>query len=183
MEEIQSMSPESETPFNPSTVLGVAVPAPLTTAKNHGVFIMPESTFPHFGDSSTTTAASSGAFQIEAPVEVWQKPTIEDLQRNKSGSPPPSFDVSSRSGKQAWIDVGIVIFFPKAFQTIMHLADELLSMCTRKGLKKAYQQDLKTNSAVSIESFAKSNALKVDLYTDILHNLPLGECSAPSITR
>ena len=41
-----SAIPDSETSVNPSTVLGVAVPAPLTTAKNHGVFIMPESTLP-----------------------------------------------------------------------------------------------------------------------------------------
>lgn len=162
---IQSQS-NSEGVMDPFTVLGVAVPAPLTTAKNHGVFVVPETVLA--GDDSS----SSNGFQIVTPLEVWQKPTVDQLQNSKA-----CFTVSSRSGSQAWIDVGIVIFFPKAFETLAKLSDGLLAMCTRKGLEAAYQQQQK-RQIDTLESFAKANALKVDLYTDILHNLPLGESSA-----
>ncbi len=154
----------NESSPNPCTVLGVAVPAPLTTAKNHGVFVMPENML---GDDS-----SQAAIQIETPVEVWQKPSVEKLETRNV-----SFEIPSRTGLQAWIDVGIVVFFPKAFKTLAKLSDGLLSRCTRKGLEAAFQQETNTDLATSLESYAKANALKVDLYTDILHNLPLGESS------
>ena len=162
--------------LDPSTVLGVAVPAPLGTAKNHGVYVMPETTFPTGGGDSY----SSAELKVETPIDVWQKPSVDQMSSSNSrgGNPRASFGVPSRSGQQAWIDVGIVIFFPNAFQTLTDLSNGLLSMCTRSGLQAAFQRQ---HQFSTIESFAKANALKVDLYTDILHNLPFGKTSTTAM--
>mmetsp|Transcript_41753 Transcript_41753/g.46610 ORF Transcript_41753/g.46610 Transcript_41753/m.46610 type:complete len:1263 (-) Transcript_41753:750-4538(-) len=147
---------KKEEVIDPYTVLGVCVPAPLNTAKNHGVYVLPEQ---HSDD-----------IRIETPVAVLQKPSVSDLLLNDTTK--ASFDTPHRSGKQAWIDVGIVVFFPKAFQTIKKMSDGLLALCTRKGIETAYHATA-SEPSVSLETFAKENALKIDLYTDILHNLPL----------
>jgi hypothetical protein len=216
---------------DPWTVLGVAVPAPLNTAKNHGVYIMPESVLPQSLSSSSSSSSSSTInvkegmstrFNIATPVDVWQKPTLTQLLGEKESttnkntkssvmgvdqsslsknnlssevtpSSPSCFDITGRDGKQAWIDVGIVIFYPKAFDTLLQLADGILSKCTRKGLEAAYNTNTNSNnnnnnnnkndddenntttkvsSSLSLETYAKQNALKIDLYTDILHNIP-----------
>jgi galactokinase/mevalonate kinase-like predicted kinase len=162
--------------LDPFTVLGVAVPAPLNTAKNHGVFVMPNhiNMLPQHNETEKR-GTSCNALQIETPVDVWQKPGVDQLVSENTSTPAAPmrscFNVPYRSGKQAWIDVGIVVFFPSAFQSLTNLSRGLLSMCTRTGLQKAYNDDSESSS--SLESFAKTNALKVDLYTDILHNLPL----------
>ena len=165
--------------LDPFTVLGVAVPAPLNTAKNHGVFVMPDNInmLPQHQQQHHETQEERGkscnTLRIETPVDVWQKPSVVQLLSENITSSRACFEVPQRSGKQAWIDVGIVIFFPSAFQTLTNLSRGLLSMCTRNGLEEAYNDHSESSS--SLESFAKTNALKVDLYTDILHNLPLGE--------
>eukprot|EP00536_Pseudo-nitzschia_multiseries_P014337 jgi/Psemu1/298690/fgenesh1_pm.687_\ len=177
--------------MDPYTVLGVAVPAALNKAKNHGVFIMPESSLPfrstenEDGDHDLLASSPNSSFHVGTPTAVWQKPSVEKLLTNATTTtftkddvtlPPTCFDVPKRSGKQAWIDSGIVIFYPKAFETLMSLSKGLLAMCTRQGIKAAYQASLAADhegTANSLESFARANALKVDLYTDILHNLPL----------
>ncbi|VEU41868.1 unnamed protein product [Pseudo-nitzschia multistriata] len=185
--------PDSESEVvDPYTVLGVAVPSPLNTAKNHGVFIMPEHTLPipRKDDKEGSNFGWSLA-QMETPAAVWQKPELDKLLTNpttttisstmiESGMLPPTcFNVPNRSGKQAWIDTGIVIFYPKAYNTLMNLSNGLLALCTRRGLEAAYHSSSNTGvdsvAQSSLQSFAKSNALKIDLYTDILHNLPLSD--------
>jgi len=175
--------------LDPYTVMGVAVPAELSKAKNHGVFIMPEKFLPHLApkdeEGDHDLSVSSNTFQVGIPTDVWQKPSIDKLLTNSTTEtvikedgavPPTCFEVPQRPGKQAWIDSGIVIFYPKAFQTLTNLSKGLLAMCTRNGLEAAYQASLAATgeaTAESLQSFARANALKVDLYTDILHNLPL----------
>ncbi|OEU22109.1 putative fucokinase [Fragilariopsis cylindrus CCMP1102] len=153
---------ETKETIDPFAVLGVCVPAPLNTAKNHGVYVMPE----QCDDEENITYP----IRIETPVGVLQKPSVDRLLANDTTE--ASFNILNRSGKQAWIDVGIVIFYPKAFQTIRKLSEGLLALCTRKGLEAAYHT---SKSSISIETFAKKNALKIDLYTDILHNLPFAK--------
>ena len=153
---------ETKETIDPFAVLGVCVPAPLNTAKNHGVYVMPE----QCDDEENITYP----LRIETPVGVLQKPSVDRLLANDTTE--ASFNILNRSGKQAWIDVGIVIFYPKAFQTIKKLSEGLLALCTRKGLEAAYHT---SKSSISIETFAKKNALKIDLYTDILHNLPFAK--------
>ena len=139
-----------------SVVLGVGVPAPVTTAKNHGVYVMSE------GISNNTYKLG-----IEDPLDVWQKPTVDQLV-NTVDPAPSSFTIWRHKERQAWIDTGIVVFLPKAVQTLYDLADGILARCTRKGLEAAYEISSKDQT---LQSFAKANALKIDLYTDILHNL------------
>lgn len=139
-----------------SLVLGIAVPAVITTAKNHGVYIMSQEIL------------KNKSLGIEDPLEVWQKPTVEQLRATTEPAP-ACFDLSRQEEKQAWIDTGIVVFFPKAVETLYELSGGVLSLCTWKGLEAAYQQQKPTDQ--SLEEFAQSNALKVDLYTDFLHNL------------
>jgi galactokinase/mevalonate kinase-like predicted kinase len=149
---------------NESVVLGVAVPAVVTTAKNHGVYILSED------------IAKSTSLGVEDPLGVWQKPTVEQLITTQD--PVPASFTMPRSGKdkQAWIDTGIVVFLPKAVQTLYELSEGILARCTRKGLEAAYhqqqqQQQQESPPIQTLEEFAKDHALKIDLYTDILHNL------------
>ena len=144
---------------DPFTVLGCAVPAPISTAQNHGVYVLPE---------PNNEKRRTDDMLIEKPIDVLQKPSIDFLLNEKTKA---SFEIPHRSGKQAWIDVGIVIFFPKAFQAIKEMSKGLLTLCTRKGLEAAYHAS-GSESSISLEKFAKKNAVKVDIYTDILHNFP-----------
>ena len=161
--------------MDPSTVLGVAVPSPLKTAKNHGVFVMPMTQ----QQQDDSRHGKNKTIYIDDPIDVWQKPSIEqfcqgnNITTSNSTTVSASFEVSNRIGKQAWIDVGIVIFYPKAFQTLIDLSNNLLSKCTRRGLEDAYNNnDENEDELMSLEEYGKQYALKVDLYTDILHNLP-----------
>ncbi|CAJ1922734.1 unnamed protein product [Cylindrotheca closterium] len=151
--------PTCNAEYSANTVIGVAVPALLTTAKNHGVYIMSEPT----GEIS-----SDQALRIENPLAVWQKPSIEKLVSTEDPAN-ASFE-DSFGDRRAWIDTGLVIFLPGAAARLFKLADTGLSRCTRKGLETMYKGE-QSKSSQSLEVFAKANALKVDLYTDILHNL------------
>ena len=141
---------------NESVVIGVAVPAEVTTAKNHGVYIMQEG------------IAKSKSLGIANPLDVWQKPTLEKLINTKEPAP-SSFHLSHLQKEQAWIDTGVVVFLPRAVHALYELSGGILALCTRKGLEAAYEEQSPENE--SLEEFAKKNALKVDLYTDFLHNL------------
>mmetsp|Transcript_29965 Transcript_29965/g.72683 ORF Transcript_29965/g.72683 Transcript_29965/m.72683 type:complete len:1243 (+) Transcript_29965:357-4085(+) len=167
--------------YDPWTVLGVAVPAPVSTAKNHGVYVMKQQQ-----GGGSASIADQEEITIESPVDVWQKPTIEQLTIDNSptgtGSGSASFDMSSTRGseRQAWVDTGIVIFFPEAFRTLIKLSspEGLLLRCTWSGLEALYQDACQQNddserstTSLTQEQWAKENALKIDLYTDIMHNL------------
>lgn len=178
----EAMADLSGDEADPWTVLGVAVPAPVTTAKNHGVYILPESIL-------AAASPSPPRLAVVSPVDVWQKPTVDQLLCGPAGDlssppslPPASFDMAGRSGKQAWIDVGVVIFYPKAFETLLQLLEGPLAGCTRTGLEAAYNEATRSSpssAAASLEAYAKQNALKIDLYTDILHNIPLSRSVVP----
>lgn len=159
--------------IDPWSVLGVAVPAPVTTAMNHGVYVLPESSQQVSSSGGGSSSPVVEEIMVESPIKVWQKPTLEQLLLSTTSSPSASFDVPSKRSqeKQAWIDTGIVIFFPKAFETLLELSKGVLARCTWNGLKEAYRKEGFTSSSLTLEQFAKQHALKIDLYTDILHNL------------
>jgi fucokinase len=140
---------------NHSTVLGVSVPAPVTTAKNHGVFIL------------DPVAQNHSKMFIHDPLLVWQKPSVEQLVLTKVPAP-SSFSVPGHADLHSWIDTGIVIFLPKAVQTLKELSQGILQKCTKTGLQFLHQE---SNSKETLEEFARRVASKIDLYTDILHNL------------
>jgi galactokinase/mevalonate kinase-like predicted kinase len=151
-----SRIPEIMNHDNHSTVLGVAVPAPVTTAKNHGVYVLPQQ-----------VAQNHSKMFIHDPLLVWQKPSVEQLVLTKVPAP-SSFLVPGHADPHAWIDTGIVIFLPKAVQTLKELSQGILQKCTKQGLQRLHQE---SNSNETLEEFARRVAPKVDLYTDILHSL------------
>ena len=142
-------------------VLGVAVPAVLKTAKNHGVYVLRQE------------MAQTKNLGVADPLDVWQKPSITQLLEARD--PPASFvqgvDNGDDDKRLAWIDTGVIVFLPKAVQVLYDLSNDVLAMCTRKGIKAAYERGGESTKDQSIEDFAKERALKVDLYTDILHSL------------
>jgi fucokinase len=158
--------------FTSKSVIGVAVPAPVSTAKNHGVYILPESVLKRASDKLSPLV-------LEDPLDVWQKPSIEILATTTEPAP-ASFQLPLQKEKQAWIDTGLIVFLPAAFQTLYDLSNGILARCTRKGLIQLYKTDKKRKfDQVSLKEFARDNALKIDLYTDILHNLSWSGQSIP----
>eukprot|EP00934_Nitzschia_sp_Nitz4_P005817 Nitzschia sp. Nitz4//NODE_464_length_17123_cov_69.824057//13594//16854//NITZ4_additional_000066-RA//-1//CDS//3329531924//5807//frame0 len=150
-----------------SLVLGVAVPAVVSTAKNHGVYVMSQQ------------VTSRWTMTVESPSQVWQKPP-ESLLTN---DPEASFQKPgySKDLKFAWIDTGVVVFLPKAVLVLRELSKEDWALCTRHGIRAAYESDLAPASTKgSLEQYAQKHALKIDLYTDILHNLSWPGKDTPS---
>jgi len=146
-----------------SMVLGIAVPAVIETATNHGVYVL------------SNTMATTEQLTITDPLEVWQKPSVETLRTTQISGASASFerDGGTSSGqKYAWIDTGVIVFLPRAVSVLDELSKGILTMCTRTGIQAAYEKDVgdKTRRR-TIEDFAKENARKVDLYTEIMHNL------------
>ena len=221
-----------------SSVIGLAVPANIETAQNHGVYILP----PNAVTKNTTTTNNNNmtTVQLYDPLDVWQKPLLEKLIHTRDPAPASfilpnnndrkdhdhknnTMDNKNRQQQQpkqqqrmAWIDTGVIIFLPKAAKKLYQLSHGSWSMCTRKGIQAAYdkeiqqrkqrkittsnnnsgssssnnnneqQQDKKEEKVndddddPSIEEFAKRYALKIDLYTDILHNLSWSSSSSSS---
>ena len=151
-------------------VLGIAVPAVVETATNHGVYVL-----------SNETTKTKG-LTVTDPLHVWQKPSVTQLTTShfpeQAGGAPASACFDSDDGQQcAWIDTGVIVFLPKAVQVLNELSQGILSMCTRAGIQGAYDKmrgtstDISTATFKTVEEFAKEHARNVDLYTEIMHNL------------
>lgn len=152
-----------------STVLGLAVPAPLPTAKNHGVFVV--------GAAAVATSKTK-KMQILPCTQVLQKPSVEILKTF-------SFVVANEDSERdepnnkdcAWIDTGVTIFSPLAAMVFRQLAEEHLRRCTATGLKLLYEQRQQHSASdkvpLTLSDFAAATALSVDLYTHILQALSL----------
>ena len=94
-----------------NSVLGVAVPAPLRTAMNHGVYCM------HGGTVSQFLQKPSPTQMKETPHCVW-----------------------NNSGQAAWIDTGVVAFLSGAADTLRSLANTM-DCCTEGGLRRLYAEE------------------------------------------
>ena len=162
-EQVPPMSLESDQ----GVVLGLAVPAPLTTAKNHGVFFVPP------GEAQNGVQASPVA-------QFLQKPSVEILQCKVE-------EFEQSSSNVAWIDTGVVVFLPKAAQCLRALGsvnahqtqaqgiEPVLKACTRAGLEELYQEYLDKeddDELLDLRSFGKNHALPIDLYSHIMLALP-----------
>jgi fucokinase len=139
---------------HPGAVLGLAVPAPLETAQNHGVFVLDQ-----IPSSSTNVA-------IVPCRDVWQKPSLERLQQ--AGSFLLEGDEPS-----AWIDTGVIVWMPAAATALRKLAWTELALCTADGLKEQWLAETKAADTLSLPEYARAAALKVDLYTHFLQALSL----------
>jgi galactokinase/mevalonate kinase-like predicted kinase len=197
--------------FMDFAVVGVAVPAPLTTAKNHGVYVLENDTI---ATKSASRSSTSSAVRLVSPLRVLQKPSLDMLRHDDSihfvlhedHHHQQQQEEDEEDKKRAWIDTGIIILLPPARQAFRQLAQlgGLLANCTTRGLTRAYEDqqqqqeqdvgtkdtgpnkkakvepngfndDINGSANANLTKFAQQSALKVDLYTDLLHNFNFGK--------
>lgn len=117
-----------------TTVVGIAVPAPLEVAKNHGVYI------PDYvrGTNRTSYDDSVRCMPVK---EFLQKPSIEEMKfdyDNRVGcvwnSPKAPQNEESYVIERALVDTGVVIFLPGAAKELRRMTKDKLSMWTEPGL-------------------------------------------------
>lgn len=187
-------------------VVGLAVPAVLETAKNHGVYVLNDgdnpnatTTFSTEDDDQRIPMVSENRLPVVSTCRrVFQKPSMDVLRSEchfaLTSSDGPSndsdADISQPREQQqvAWIDTGVVIFFPVAARQLRQLASEtsdlmatvsphseslsLASVCTKEGLYKKHQQHSTMGKRnVDLLDFVQQTAVKVDLYTHMLQAL------------
>ncbi len=160
-------------------VLGLAVPAPLHTAKNHGVFSL---------DGGDGEDQLDGAkTRIQAVDTFFQKPSIETMKNFKgcTFSMSPGSVTGSDSNLEtmdmAWIDTGVIIFLPKAADALRDLIQGDLSHYTANGLSELFinhnhmkgKEDVKETELQSdhdqLKTFAKATIdSKLELYSHLL---------------
>jgi galactokinase/mevalonate kinase-like predicted kinase len=148
------------------TVFGLAVPAPLATASNHGVFVLPPirtNAVPGASDQS-----SEPVIQVEPCHDVLQKPSQSTLQAH--------CQFKQNGQACAWIDTGVIVFLPTTATILRRLAfdDELLSRCTASTLQSMQNRHLADgDSPESALIKAQDASFRFDLYTDLLQALPM----------
>eukprot|EP00550_Attheya_septentrionalis_P005260 CAMPEP_0198290034 /NCGR_PEP_ID=MMETSP1449-20131203/8028_1 /TAXON_ID=420275 /ORGANISM="Attheya septentrionalis, Strain CCMP2084" /LENGTH=1166 /DNA_ID=CAMNT_0043988459 /DNA_START=189 /DNA_END=3689 /DNA_ORIENTATION=- len=164
---------ESESDHSQTTVLGVGVPSPLATACNHGVFVVP---------ANANLGHSKQIMAIQDVHTFLQKPSVEDMEQ--TCDPCCVFDASGE--RSAWVDTGVVAFFPAAAQTLRDLANGILGCCTKRGLDALYfnlyhtdhnhnnNADTDTNVSEmsspppSMEQFASEYGIRLELYSHLM---------------
>jgi fucokinase len=120
-------------------VLGVAVPAPLSTATNHGVYCIDEK---------------------NKVTKFLQKPSIENMKE----TPNCVFGDS-----QAWIDTGVVVFMEGAARALRELSESLECCTERGLRRLYQdEQSSPPKDAMTLEEFAHARTLRVELYTHML---------------
>jgi fucokinase len=157
-------------------IVCLAVPAPLETAQNHGVFVLDNSQNHHPNNDTDQTAMSSTprAALLRSCHRMLQKPSLLELSSIANHTE----DVWWRENdeevtKTVWIDTGVTIFGPSAARAFRHLARNHMQSCTATGLWNLFQQQqqVSTNDG-EVEPirtlWIRQHALSVDLYTHIL---------------
>ena len=140
-------------------VLGIAVPAPLTTAKNHGVHVLASSSTTTTRDCpdtvtdpihpSITSAMTPATMTIQPIYEFLQKPSLQHMMEcsnndanNDVNGGAVVFPHPVTAEPSAWIDTGIVIFLPKAAAALRQLAqEEALKGCCWDGLYQMWNEE------------------------------------------
>jgi galactokinase/mevalonate kinase-like predicted kinase len=145
-----------------NAVIGVAVPAPLATAKNHGVYVL---------NKNDDTSSDAGDDIVIQPVhDFLQKPSIETMTTTPNASFTSLSSQQQQTERCAWIDTGIVIFLPKAAHALRDLATNELACCCWDGLEGLWKkaEDPSAASPTTLQAFAQQQAKKVELYTHLL---------------
>ena len=156
---------------NSKGVFGLAVPAPLSTAKNHGVFVLDNH------DNGDSNNNDKGGWGLQSTFKVLQKPSVNDMVA--MSNPSCVFETSTNNTNEeddtrmAWIDTGVITFLPDAVETLIELSRSELKNCTRLGLMESYREEYNESSEaeMQVEEYAKSVAPKICLYGDMLHAL------------
>lgn len=166
---METLSQSQQPDGGSQAVLGLAVPAPLETAKNHGVYILDENALEM---PSSSSFKQHPAMFLAPCQQVLQKPSFETLEKLCHHDP-----------KHAWIDTGVVVFLPASAGALKQLATTHLAACTRHGLVRMMSEEEQPPESPTEESltrFAMTHALKVDLYTHFLQALKVtGPSSSP----
>ncbi|GKY90782.1 hypothetical protein MPSEU_000051000 [Mayamaea pseudoterrestris] len=152
---------------NAPVVIGLAVPAPLATAVNHGVYVVDENGMD----------AAAGAVTVLPCQQVLQKPSLETLQQLSSRTNDAHAN-SNKDSPSAWIDTGVCIFLPQAAERLKDLAMELEyseSEWTRRRdellLEAMTDAEQNINDHLTIQDYARHHVVSLDLYTHFLHAL------------
>ena len=160
-------------------VLGVAVPAPLDTAKNHGVYVLATPSKGLHTDPTHRPGMSS-VETIQPVHEFLQKPTVDAMNACGAVFPHPVTAEPS-----AWIDTGIVVFLPKAAAALRGLAQQELSCCSWDGLQDMWDKYKQSSNGEktpsSVDDFAQAHAMKVDLYTHMMMALKTHSSETPTL--
>ncbi len=175
-------------------VFGLAVPAPLTTAKNHGVFVV--------NNDNSSNNNDTGGWKLQSTFQVLQKPSIDEMV--SMTNPSCVFRSINAATKEnmtmAWIDTGVITFLPDAVKTLTEMSCTTFKNCTRLGLMELYLEkygggggsgESSCNSgdddgggvnqtSLSVEDFAREIAPKICLYGDMLHALQTTSSSSSS---
>eukprot|EP00804_Cyclotella_cryptica_P003724 CCRYP_008896-RB/>CCRYP_008896-RB protein AED:0.00 eAED:0.00 QI:323/1/1/1/1/1/2/1766/1214 len=162
-------------------VIGISVPAPLETAKNHGVFVV---------ESGCSSNERLEKWEMRPTHRVLQKPSRKEML--EIVEPPCTFQHSNGTTESenevsaehlAWIDTGVITFLPGAAATLRELSRSSLKLCTWQGIKQMHEDSRsfmdqskssrakRRSEALSLVQFAKLHAPKICLYSDILHSL------------
>ncbi len=150
-------------------VLGLAVPAPLETAQNHGVFVLDHSN--NSGSGTGNDQSVHNTVTVKPINAFLQKPTIQTMKDFSAGS--CVFQNDKDEKQMAWIDTGVIIFLPKAAQTLRSMMTQDLKLCTRSGLESMFNMHKNHGDFQgSIEDFAKTKTIKVELYSHLLLAIP-----------
>ena len=173
-------------------VIGLAVPALVETAQNHGVFVP---------DFAASKSSDQQGWRVQPTKEVLQKPQPNELTDDRSFLKQGEKEDGNKLC--AWIDTGVIAFLPEAAETLRELLQSTLRCCTKDGLMDMYNEqhdadagqangskrqklnpsfEKLTTAPSDVEAFAKKNAPKICLYGDMLHALrtTLGEKKAGS---
>ena len=138
-------------------VLGLAVPAALETAKNHGVFV---------------TSGHCHSTEHVCPINAFlQKPSVEHMINFPAGN--CVFQRPESKTEMAWIDTGVIIFLPGAAKALRSMIQQDLKICTKAGLEKLFKTSNK-ELGLSMQQFAKGQTFKVELYSHLLLSIPTG---------
>ena len=137
-------------------VLGLAIPAKLMTAKNHGVFHI---------NGSQCLSDDANMIHIKSADAFYQKPSV-DYMRKMEGC-----TFLHENEEVAWIDTGVVIFLPDAANALRELVKNDLSIYSESGLRKRME-----NSGESYNSEKEAASVlitkKLELYSHLLLAIP-----------
>ena len=143
---------------NRSTILGLAVPAPVTTAKNHGVFVLQQE---EEDDNNPATSNHHKSPQIHPCRKVLQKPTLDALTECRFALPqqPDDDDDDNEDNNNfyAWIDTGVTILSPAAATAFRTLARDHLPRCTATGLRALFAEQQQQQPCGDDEEDANDN--------------------------
>jgi len=170
---------------NENLVLGLAVPAPLHTAKNHGVFVLEQHTSTNSitrsndnnngddddddDDDKITKTWNEQNSCIKTIDLFLQKPSIDTMKNI-----PNCVLKEQQKQEKAWIDTGVIIFLPKAAKALRTMIDSDLNICTKTGLETLYNKsnisNVKSDNVYrsKIKEFAKNTSAKIELYSHLL---------------